>query len=177
MREIQVVQETAGSCSVRRCAILIVLALTVHGTRSLSMEELGKWKGTAQQMLAKALEFDRWPAFTQNDSYLDDVRTKWLRRYKDARRAESRWLLPTTPDSEDEDDGNNISAALAEALEALANANYGRLTQRDLVALLPQDVFEQELILMAKVRAYFEVACKVLPIPFLLFLLRCERLD
>ncbi|KAG1850388.1 P-loop containing nucleoside triphosphate hydrolase protein [Suillus subalutaceus] len=46
------------------------------------------------------------------------------------------------------------------ALRALAEAGYANLRVSDLARLLPPDSFEEELIVMADVRAYFHVAYK-----------------
>ncbi|KAF8839211.1 hypothetical protein BDN67DRAFT_906014, partial [Paxillus ammoniavirescens] len=46
------------------------------------------------------------------------------------------------------------------ALEYLSQAGYGALSVEDLARLLPPDAFEDELIVMADVRAYFHVAYK-----------------
>ena len=49
----------------------------------------------------------------------------------------------------------------AEALKILADAGYKNLTKADLARLHPSDHFEEELQVMADVRAYFQVAFKV----------------
>ena len=49
-----------------------------------------------------------------------------------------------------------------QALEYLAQAGYKNLTVDDLVRLAPRDQqFEDELVVMADVRAYFTIAYKV----------------
>ncbi|KAG1785552.1 P-loop containing nucleoside triphosphate hydrolase protein [Suillus plorans] len=48
----------------------------------------------------------------------------------------------------------------AKALRALAEAGYAGLQVSDLARLLPPDSFEEELVVMADVRAYFHVAYK-----------------
>ena len=49
----------------------------------------------------------------------------------------------------------------AKALRALAEAGYPNLRVSDLSRLLPPDSFEEELVVMADVRAYYHVAYKV----------------
>jgi hypothetical protein len=49
----------------------------------------------------------------------------------------------------------------AKALRALADAGYANLRVSDLARLLPPDSFEEELSVMADVRAYYHVAYKV----------------
>ncbi|KAG1896029.1 P-loop containing nucleoside triphosphate hydrolase protein [Suillus fuscotomentosus] len=51
-------------------------------------------------------------------------------------------------------------APKAKALRALAEAGYAGLQVSDLARLLPPDSFEEELVVMADVRAYFHVAYK-----------------
>lgn len=48
-----------------------------------------------------------------------------------------------------------------EALSVLAKLGYTGLTPDDLAKLLPPDIYEEELEVMAEVRAYFQVAYKV----------------
>ncbi|KAG2113719.1 P-loop containing nucleoside triphosphate hydrolase protein [Suillus discolor] len=48
----------------------------------------------------------------------------------------------------------------AKALRALAEAGYAGLQVSDLARLLPPDSFEEELVVMADVRAYFHIAYK-----------------
>jgi hypothetical protein len=49
----------------------------------------------------------------------------------------------------------------AKALRTLAEAGYAGLHVSDLARLLPPDSFEEELVVMADVRAYYHVAYKV----------------
>lgn len=53
-----------------------------------------------------------------------------------------------------------VSPALS-ALNALWALGYKRLSVHDLARLHPPDAFEEELIVMADVRAYFQVSFKV----------------
>jgi thymidylate synthase ThyX len=48
----------------------------------------------------------------------------------------------------------------AKALRALAEAGFAGLRVSDLARLLPPDSFEEELVVMADVRAYYHVAYK-----------------
>jgi len=54
-----------------------------------------------------------------------------------------------------------VEMPAAKALRALAEAGYPNLQASDLSRLLPPDSFEEELIVMAEVRAYYHVAYKV----------------
>jgi hypothetical protein len=49
----------------------------------------------------------------------------------------------------------------AKALRALAEAGYANIGIPDLARLLPPDSFQEELVVMADVRAYYHVAYKV----------------
>jgi hypothetical protein len=49
----------------------------------------------------------------------------------------------------------------AKALRSLAEAGYPNIQASDLARLLPPDSFEEELVVMADVRAYYHVAYKV----------------
>lgn len=53
------------------------------------------------------------------------------------------------------------SLAEDEALRALVEAGYPNLQASDLARLLPPGLFEDELLMMADVRAYYHVAYKV----------------
>ncbi|KAG1840219.1 P-loop containing nucleoside triphosphate hydrolase protein [Suillus tomentosus] len=53
-----------------------------------------------------------------------------------------------------------LETSEAKALRALAEAGYAGLRVSDLARLLPPDSFEEELVVMADVRAYFHVAYK-----------------
>lgn len=53
---------------------------------------------------------------------------------------------------------------LSDALAALAALGYHGVTAEDLAKLRPPDEYEEELQVMAEVRAYFQVAYKVRPI-------------
>ncbi len=60
--------------------------------------------------------------------------------------------------------GNPVPVAISveqKALQALADLGYTGLSIESLARLQPPDEFEDELIVMADVRAYFQVAYKV----------------
>ncbi|KAG1812617.1 P-loop containing nucleoside triphosphate hydrolase protein [Suillus subaureus] len=56
--------------------------------------------------------------------------------------------------------GPKLETPEAKALRALAEAGYAGLRVSDLARLLPPDSFEEELVVMADVRAYYHVAYK-----------------
>jgi hypothetical protein len=140
--------------------------------------------------VAKIIKFEKSPIFTQNLPYLDSAREKWLSCYRQARRSPARFLKPMTPGSLVGSEYSGIqtvptsprssasphvyqqrfsrspplqrySNPTQTALEALAEVGYANITASDLSRLSPPDEFEEELQVMANVRAYFQVAHKV----------------
>jgi hypothetical protein len=106
------------------------------------IEEL---KDNAQSAVKGTWALEINPILAQNRRDYDDIRDKWLNKYRRARRYRA-VVDVTSPESQ--------------ALMYLARAGYGGLTVEDLVRLAPRDNFEDELIVMADVRAYFTIACK-----------------
>ncbi|KAG1816627.1 P-loop containing nucleoside triphosphate hydrolase protein [Suillus variegatus] len=107
-------------------------------------------KARAKDAVKTALDLETIPHYTQNTHYLQTLREKWLAHYKTVR---SRPFMYRAPVYEKEE-------ARAKALRALAEAGYAGLQVSDLARLLPPDSFEEELVVMADVRAYFHVAYK-----------------
>ncbi|KAG1727762.1 P-loop containing nucleoside triphosphate hydrolase protein [Suillus paluster] len=76
--------------------------------------------------------------------------------------------IPATPQKSDNfsdsinphHPGSMSETPEAKALRALAEAGYANLRISDLARLLPPDSFEEELVVMADVRAYYHVAYK-----------------
>ncbi|KAG2131413.1 P-loop containing nucleoside triphosphate hydrolase protein [Suillus bovinus] len=141
-------------------------------------------RARAKNAVKTALDLETIPHYTQNTHYLQTLREKWLAHYKTVR---SRPFLyrapiyqgPMTPRpaspgpcgfngiSDVECDplpasGRkvNLETPEAKALRALAEAGYAGLQVSDLARLLPPDSFEEELVVMADVRAYYHVAYK-----------------
>lgn len=120
-----------------------------------------------------ALEREREPLWTQNNEYFLSSRLEWLGMYKTKRHEP--W---TAPDGEDTSTPLPIpikspaSASSAKthqtrALEALAELGFEGITAADFHRLYPADKYEEELGVMADVRAHFQVAYKVCLIPLL----------
>ena len=125
--------------------------------------------------------------FTQNDHGLGSAYDKWLNIYKCARQNpnNTRFTLPNTSAEEEAVVDGPSEASWHEkteapaypilhsyahvkertptekALDLLSQIGYVGLTERDLVRLHPPDAFDEELCVMADVRAYFQVAYKV----------------
>ncbi|KAI0758724.1 P-loop containing nucleoside triphosphate hydrolase protein [Fomes fomentarius] len=91
------------------------------------------------------LKLEAAPPFTQNTHYLADKRDSQVAKYKAARPRDSK-------PSENE-------STVSEALGLLARLGL-TVTREDLGKLNPPDEFEEELEIMAEVRAYFQVSYK-----------------
>ncbi|KAG2743383.1 hypothetical protein P692DRAFT_201171206 [Suillus brevipes Sb2] len=146
-------------------------------------------KARAQVAVKTALDLETTPHYTQNTHYLQTLRDKWLSHYKTVRSRPSQYkaqedgvsvpLRPETPkpfenrpilDDTDFKSSKNSKLRMqstpladtpeAKALRALADAGYANLRVSDLARLLPPDSFEEELSVMADVRAYYHVAYK-----------------
>jgi RNase adaptor protein for sRNA GlmZ degradation len=120
----------------------------------VSQAELEKYKETSSQALEQALELEKFPFFAGDIRDFDSAREEWLAHYKNERRNHPRNEMVTAQHS--------LFAERA-ALDALANIGYPNLEFDDLKRLghIDDDEFEDELIVMAEVRAYFDVAHKV----------------
>ncbi|KIJ12488.1 hypothetical protein PAXINDRAFT_171173 [Paxillus involutus ATCC 200175] len=120
-----------------------VLQQLVSELISADVEE---YKSRTRCAMKETLELEDRPNYTQNTDYLLTLRDKWLNKYRLGRREPSQYQLPD----------------VTNALNYLAQAGYSGLTADDLNRLRPYnpDDFEDELIVMADVRAYFHVAYK-----------------
>ncbi|KAG1844181.1 P-loop containing nucleoside triphosphate hydrolase protein [Suillus subalutaceus] len=134
-------------------------------------------KARAQAAVKTALELETTtPHYTQNTHYLQTLREKWLAYYKTVRSRPSMYRAPIRHIGEAEfvfngqksnsakspvkPTGVNLETPESKALRALAEAGYASLRVSDLARLLPPDSFEEELVVMADVRAYYHVAYK-----------------
>ncbi|KAF9220694.1 hypothetical protein BS17DRAFT_739183 [Gyrodon lividus] len=134
--------------------------------------DVEEYKSQAHNAIKKTLELEFKPNYTQNTHYFESLRLKWLNTYKLGRRNDYQFLHPipsegnvTVVRESKQRRGHSIlhavcSDALIDALHYLSLAGYKELSVGDLTRLLPPDPFEDELIVMADVRAYFHVAYK-----------------
>jgi hypothetical protein len=111
---------------------------TDPASRLVTRTELDKYKDRGSQALENALERENFPVFAGNIKDFDSARKKWLAHYKHecqnyGRRAFS---IGRSSNSECSDPGSEDENAVI-------------------------DDFEDELVVMAEVHAYFEVAHKV----------------
>ena len=161
--------------------------------RDLIRPDIEELKGNAQSAVKGTLALEISPILAQNRRDYDDLRDKWLNKYRRARRNPADRRIPQPSPSREKmkmkksvdphraptvyDSEPDIFAYLepqaipspqeSQALNYLAQAGYGGLTVEDLVRLTPRDNFEDELIVMADVRAYFTIAYKVRAYPYL----------
>jgi len=134
------------------------------------LQELENLEADAKKDVLKALKLEQSPYFTQNGHYLESTREEWFRKYNYARTYQGRYIK-TVADAEDysEDDSgprrpyvisDKFSNVERRVLSDLATLGHPNLSIDDLTRLYPVDEFQQELKLMADVRAYFQVAYK-----------------
>lgn len=101
---------------------------------------------------AKAVESRPSCISSEEGEERSSCNTPKARKYKST--SESRGsLVPSDPPM--------VETPVAKALRALAEAGYPNVQASDLSRLVPSDSFEEELIVMAEVRAYYHVAYKV----------------
>ncbi|EGO22889.1 hypothetical protein SERLADRAFT_471404 [Serpula lacrymans var. lacrymans S7.9] len=137
---------------------------------NLIREEVKEHEALARVALEETLKLEIDPCFTQNTHYFDTLRNAWLAKYKHAihdpmyRRVDLHDIGPSCRHSysasEHVYEGAFTRADVSQALRSLAQAGYKDLKIEDLARLLPPNGFEDELIVMADVRAYFNVAYK-----------------
>ncbi|KDQ18068.1 hypothetical protein BOTBODRAFT_63785 [Botryobasidium botryosum FD-172 SS1] len=109
--------------------------------------------------LGLILQFEGPPLYTQNTHYNSAVRERWLTKYKHARRPKDSPLPSKVPSQGGPGWVTPLSEAVQEALASLTRAGFS-VKEEDLVRLEPVDEYEEELGVMADVRAYFQVAYK-----------------
>ena len=122
-------------------------------------------KAQAQEAVKIALDLEGTPHFTQNSHYFQTLRERWLAYYKMVRMNPAQYnasvVEPSELSAELSEDEPELPVETLEALRALAEAGYPNLRVSDLARLLPPDSWEEELIVMADVRAYYQVGYKV----------------
>ncbi|KAM5542532.1 hypothetical protein V8D89_003991 [Ganoderma adspersum] len=123
-------------------------------------EYLDRCEVAVQQML----EHEETPYFTQNGHYLEATRDVWLGHYKEVRalrdqyRRSGRFGSPAPYHSHS---STGTSRAVADVIDAIRTLpGYSGITATELPKLLPADEYTDELIVMADVRSYFQVAYK-----------------
>jgi hypothetical protein len=167
---------------------IATFAQVVFNTSNLIRIKVDACKALAQEAVKTALDLEAAPYYTQNTHYLQTLREKWLAYYKTVRSRPGQYKARNQAPELGEDACEEISEAIPEfkfaspsrrsypnysmeespvetpedtALKALAAAGYSNLRVSDLARLLPPDSFEEELVVMADVRAYFNNAYKV----------------
>ena len=111
---------------------------TDPASRLVTRAELDKYKDRGSQTLEIALERENFPVFVGNIKDFDSARKKWLAHYKHEWQNSEGRALPSGRSS---------------------NSRWSNLGLEDENIVV--DDFEDELVVMAEVHAYFEVAHKV----------------
>jgi hypothetical protein len=111
------------------------------------------------------VDFEEQP-FTQNDYYLNDLRAKILAGLRELRRPGEK------AEYEKPENRETVNAAFAE----LAKLAFEGLRTEDLAKLRPVDDYEEELIVMAETRAFWQLAYKVSHLQNVFLPLRQRRL-
>ncbi|KZT20530.1 hypothetical protein NEOLEDRAFT_1122565 [Neolentinus lepideus HHB14362 ss-1] len=125
-----------------------------------AFEILEEAKTSAVATVNACLNSEAGRFYTENIHYYSATRSKWLYHYHVLKRYPDWYTgggagVPFSTKSE-----HIASATEQRALQALRELGYGQLEREDLKRLHPPDAFEDELIVMADVRAYFQVAYK-----------------
>ncbi|KAF7974104.1 hypothetical protein HWV62_13427 [Athelia sp. TMB] len=119
--------------------------------------DLAKLKGVCYANVEESVRKEQGPFFAPHVGDYDAARGEWLDEYKRQRHARSSEISYPRADAGRGHDYHNE----AQVLSGLAALGYHGINRSDLVRLRPKDEYEDELIVMADVRAYFEVAYKV----------------
>lgn len=143
------------------------------------MDLFSQQRDSALKVVHVVLNLEKYPLFTQNTHYLSSECETWLAKYKNALEhsanfsKSSRENSPCHAMSELAEEAPHLRAYrevnsrpatnLDLALYYLRAAGLHNLSKSDLTRLkqAPPVAYEEELIVMADVRAYYEVAYKV----------------
>jgi GTPase SAR1 family protein len=149
--------------------------------------DIEECKDKAFSAVKETLGLEITPIYTQNKKDFENLREGWLIKYRKARRNPGEYRIPESPcerlsdslfvpiaqassspssaarsksDSAKSHDSEERVSPETLALQYLARAGYRGLTVDDLARLSRDKYFEDELIVMADVRAYFTLAYK-----------------
>ncbi|KAI0820102.1 P-loop containing nucleoside triphosphate hydrolase protein [Trametes gibbosa] len=140
------------------------------------MEQVGICAQEAVAHIEVVLKMERAAPFTQNKHYLEDKRDKQLAKYKQARARRSDRSYGLVHDESEDENGSeggsgggrgSESSMFGSAEREIVQTALAALTklgltvkEEDLGKLNPPDEYQEELEVMAEVRAYFQVAYK-----------------
>lgn len=119
--------------------------------------EIVKCSKEGWRSVASVLECEKVPYMTQNGHYFESSRTTWLAHYRQIRRNPEKYSMnrqPARPASPEEAVYITPGPSLRSASHSIRPISPPRY-------IPPVDQYEEELIVMADVRAYFQVAYKV----------------
>ena len=157
----------------------------------LIMEQLRDHEKIALDAVKDAVSLENYPLTTQNIDYFESMREKWIQNYRDVKKRSVEYLVSSGQESvacsENGDDypcppigvpyscpppidvpypETRRHTLYQEAFRALSNIGYTGITHESLKRLNPpDDEYEEEILVMADVRAYFDVAYKVTKCP------------
>ena len=134
----------------------------------------------ALDAVKNAVSLEKYPLTTQNSEYFESTREKWIHNYRDVKKRSVEYLVDSGQYSESVGPREIVDeypfptyvpyperhALYQKALHALSNVGYTGITRESLKRLNPRnDEYEEEILVMADVRAYFDVAYKVSKCP------------
>ncbi|KAF8623386.1 hypothetical protein AX17_007424 [Amanita inopinata Kibby_2008] len=134
----------------------------------LIQEHLRKCMERAEERIRWLLELEEWPA-TLNTHYLSDYKDKFFAHYKGARAKDrnpeldqiiSTYMPQQSSSSFSRTNASTSPTGIAKVLQGLVDINVTGVKPEDIPKILPPDPMEPGLVIMADVRAYFQVAYK-----------------
>ncbi|KIK36073.1 hypothetical protein CY34DRAFT_544266 [Suillus luteus UH-Slu-Lm8-n1] len=137
---------------------------TLHSVLMIVNEHLDKATKQAKEKISWLLELEKSPT-TLNVHYYSHYKTKFLGYYKGCRDQGEltiklqNYRAPTTVHSNPVH-GQAFQQAVHKAISGLTEAGLSGVQASDISKLLPVDPMEPALLIMAGVRAYFQVAYK-----------------
>ncbi|KAF9465139.1 P-loop containing nucleoside triphosphate hydrolase protein [Collybia nuda] len=134
-----------------------------HRVKILMQEHLKKCMNNAIRHIIWLLDIEERP-FTLNDHYFQDYKNKFLAHYRNAREKQCHPRLIASVQAEAApqltEESPQGGSSLNRAMAALAEMGLNGLKPEDLAKLISPDGKEHALVVMADVRAYFQVAYK-----------------
>ena len=155
----------ANACFTSICEILDSVAeefieehfgrfkVLANHVRNCVAKELNTCIVETRQAVKDALAQELSPSFTQDTLTYNELRAAWLSHYRSKYNSESNYHSGVAPQS-------NQVQPVSDPLQAVVRSGFEGLSSADVAKLVPGGNFEDELVVMADVRAYFQVAYK-----------------